>query len=80
MKVRLLFFAHYRDLAGHDEIELELPPGSTARAAVERLRTDPRLSALPTQPAIAVNRTYASLNDGLSDGDEIALIPPVAGG
>ena len=80
MKVRLLFFAHYRDLAGHDEIELELPSGSTARAAVERLRTDPRLGSLPTEPAIAVNRTYASLNDALSDGDEIALIPPVAGG
>lgn len=80
MKVRLLFFAHYRDLAGHDEIELELPSGSTARTAVERLRANPRMGSLPIEPAIALNRTYASLNDALADGDEIALIPPVAGG
>ncbi|MEX2281470.1 MAG: MoaD/ThiS family protein [Gemmatimonadota bacterium] len=80
MKVRLLLFAHYRDLAGHDELEFELPPGSTAFQLVERLRADPRLQSLPATPAIAVNHTYASLSVSLAEGDEVALIPPVAGG
>ncbi len=80
MKVRLLLFAHYRDLAGQDELELELPAGSTARELVEQLRADPLLHSLPVEPAIAVNRTYASLSAALVDGDEVALIPPVAGG
>jgi molybdopterin converting factor subunit 1 len=80
MKVRLLLFAHYRDLAGQDELEFELPAGSTARELVSRVRLDPRLKALPAEPAIAINQTYAALNVGLADGDEVALIPPVAGG
>jgi molybdopterin synthase catalytic subunit len=80
MKVRLLLFAQYRDLAGHDELELELPTGSTAFQLVQQLREDPRLHTIPAQPAIAINRTYASLSASLAEGDEIALIPPVAGG
>jgi len=35
---------------------------------------------LPEQPAVAVNRTYAMLDEPLGAGDEVAFIPPVAGG
>jgi molybdopterin converting factor subunit 1 len=80
MKVRLLLFAQYRDLAGHDELEVDLPSGATAADLVSRLRQDPRLQALPQQPALAVNRNYARLSELLRDGDEVALLPPVAGG
>jgi molybdopterin converting factor subunit 1 len=80
MKVRLLLFAQYRDLAGHEELEIELPANATAADLVNRLREDPKLRALPARPAVAVNRTYASLHERLNDGDEVALLPPVAGG
>jgi MoaE-MoaD fusion protein len=80
MKVRLLLFAHYRDLAGHSEFDIELAPGATAAELISQLRQDPRLRALPERPAVAVNRTYAHLSEQLSDGDEVALLPPVAGG
>ena len=80
MKVRLLLFAQYRDLAGHNELEIELAPGATAADLIAQLRQQPQLRALPHQPAIAVNRTYAPLSEPLSDGDEVALLPPVAGG
>ncbi len=58
LRIRLLFFAVYRDLAGTSELQLELP----------------------AEPVVAVNREYASLATALRDGDELALLPPVAGG
>ena len=36
--------------------------------------------ALPLEPAVAVNRTYAFLDEPLYPDDEVAFIPPVAGG
>ncbi len=81
LRVRLLFFAVYRDLAGTSELELELPSGATAATAVARLRErGGSLARLPAAPVVAVNREYAALATALSDGDELALLPPVAGG
>lgn len=80
MRIRTLLFATYRELAGTDELELELPEGATAGDLVTHLRDARGLLALPTEPALAVNRVYAPLTTGLSEGDEVALLPPVAGG
>ena len=80
MRVRVLFFAQYRDWAGTDVLELVVPAGATARDLVSQIRADSRLSRIPAEPALALNQTYASLNSALQDGDEVALLPPVAGG
>ena len=81
MRIRSLFFAHYRDLAGHDEIAVELPAGARVADLVARLRTERAgLAALPASPAVAVNMAYAPAHTELRDGDEVAFIPPVAGG
>ncbi len=80
MRIRTLFFATYRDLAGTDELELELDPGSTAGDLVRRLRATGELHRLPPEPVVAVNQAYAPLAAPLADGDEVALLPPVAGG
>jgi molybdopterin converting factor subunit 1 len=81
MTVRMLFFASYRDLAGTDELTLELPAGSTAGDLVGRLRSGGSgLERLPAAPAVAVNHEYVPLGTPLRDGDEVALIPPVSGG
>jgi molybdopterin synthase catalytic subunit len=81
MRVRVLLFALYRDLAGAPEIEIEVPAGATARDAVRIVRgRGPSFERLPDQPALAVNEVYANLETVLSEGDEVALIPPVAGG
>lgn len=80
MRIRALFFATYRDLAGSEALDIDLPAGSTAGDLVARLRQRGALAALPSEPALAVNEEYAPLSIGLSDGDEVALLPPVAGG
>jgi molybdopterin converting factor subunit 1 len=81
MRIRLLLFALYRDLTGVDELTVDVADGSSAAATLAELRSrDPRFTAIPERPAVAVNREYAPLEVALRDGDELALIPPVAGG
>jgi len=81
MRVRLLFFALYRELAGCSELDFELPAGSTVSALLAALRArGGPLTRLPPSPVVAINREYARLDAILTDGDEVAILPPVAGG
>lgn len=81
MQIRTLFFAAYRDLVGTRELTLELGEPSAVRDLVEELRSrGGGFALLPADPAVAVNHTYASLGTSLEEGDEVAFIPPVAGG
>jgi molybdopterin converting factor small subunit len=45
-----------------------------------RVRSLPGADVLPPEPLIAVNERYARRDQVLSSGDEVAIIPPVAGG
>jgi len=78
MRVRVLLFAAYRELAGARETDVELPPGATVGALVATLRQ--RWPALPADAAVAVDREFAPRDRALHDGCEAALIPPVSGG
>jgi sulfur-carrier protein len=81
MRIHLLLFALYRDLTGVDALTVDIADGATAGTALDGLRrSDPRLAALPERPVIALNREFAPLDTPLHDGDELALLPPVAGG
>jgi molybdopterin converting factor small subunit len=81
MQVRILLFAGYRELAGTAELRLELGAPATVEDAVSALRgRGGALARLPPRPAAAVNQVYAPPGQPLRDGDELALLPPVAGG
>jgi molybdopterin converting factor subunit 1 len=81
MRIHLLLFALYRDVTGVHELTIDVADGSSAAAALADLRrTDSRFAPLPERPVVAVNREYARLDVQLQDGDELALLPPVAGG
>jgi molybdopterin converting factor subunit 1 len=81
VSVQALFFAAYRDLLGTSRLDVDLPAGATVADLVKELRgRGAPFDALPREPAIAVNRTYALPSEALRPGDEVAFIPPVAGG
>lgn len=81
MRVKIVLLAAYRDLAGTSELEVDLPAGARAAEAIARLRGgSARAARLPERPVIAVNQEWAALDVPLRDGDEIAVLPPVAGG
>lgn len=81
MTIRVLLFAAYRDLAGTDVVELPLEAPSTVGAVLEQLRTTlPQARALPPRPLVAVNQVHARLHTPVRAGDEVAVLPPLAGG
>lgn len=81
MQVKTLLFAQLREAAGRSSVEVDLAEGSTVRdllAALEGML--PAVATMAGATAVAVNQAYVGRDAGLSDGDEVALIPPVAGG
>ncbi|MFQ6047090.1 MAG: MoaD/ThiS family protein [Gemmatimonadales bacterium] len=82
LRVRCRFFARYHELLGREQCDLELPVGATVRDAVSAVRelTGARAAGLPDRPLVAVNREHALYDRLLADGDEMALLPPLAGG
>jgi molybdopterin converting factor subunit 1 len=80
MTVKVLLFASYADAVGKSSFELELETGATVEDVLEKVRTMSSDSPLPPAPMVAVNERYASRESWLCQGDEVALIPPVAGG
>jgi molybdopterin converting factor subunit 1 len=80
MTVTVLLFASYADAIGNTSLELDVESGTTVSDVVERIRALSRDGRLPPAPMVAVNERYASPDSILAQGDEVALIPPVAGG
>jgi molybdopterin converting factor small subunit len=78
--VTVQLFASYADLFGAPTVELAHTPGTTVQDLLETLRSLPGAASLPPTPRLAVNRSFAALDQLIAAGDEIALIPPVAGG
>jgi len=81
MTIKTLFFASYRDLVGADTLDVELAPGASVSDLVQTLRArGGAWSQLPPAPTVAVNHRYVRGDQVLAPDDEVALIPPVAGG
>ena len=80
MTVTVRLFASYAEVLGRSQLELTMPDGSTVGDVVRSVNELPGGGALPPAPLVAVNYTYASSARALVNGDEIAIIPPVAGG
>jgi MoaE-MoaD fusion protein len=76
VKVTVRLFAGLRERAGLAERELELPAGSRAHDAWSGLA----IGDEPPGLLLAVNRQYVDHDHLLSEGDEVAFIPPVSGG
>ncbi len=60
---------------------MTLPQGARVSDLVAALRSQgPPFDRLPSDPVVAVNHTYAADDPELACGDEVAFIPPIAGG
>lgn len=81
MKVRLRFFAALREIAGSEEIQLEVDPGTSAGALWDKLTRDyPRLAFYSRSIQVAVNQDFAARERTLEPDDEVVFLPPVSGG
>ena len=78
--VRVLLFASYADVLGLDALELTIENPATVDDALNRLRSLPGGARLPAKPLCAVNLRHVQPTTRLSPGDELAILPPLAGG
>ena len=81
MKVKVKYFAVCREMFNRDEEEMELPDGAVLMDVLKRLEGEwPEIPEYYEVMQMSVNWEYATEQTELSDGDEVALIPPVTGG
>jgi len=80
-KVSVKLFGGLREEAGSKQIEVELQPGARVAELRELLAGRlPSVAQLGDRLAISVNLELARADLELHEGDEVALLPPVAGG
>ncbi|MBE2179976.1 MAG: MoaD/ThiS family protein [Chthoniobacterales bacterium] len=78
--MKVLFFAHLRELSGLAEAELAEDAVDAGRLWEILLERWPALAGARSQVRLARNGVYVSPDERFLAGDEIALIPPVSGG
>ncbi|HRD49486.1 MAG: MoaD/ThiS family protein [Candidatus Competibacter sp.] len=77
MAVRIKYFASLRDRLGRAEDRLDPAVALTVAEVWATLWPD---TPLPPNTLAAVNMEYASPEQTVRDGDEVAFFPPVTGG
>lgn len=80
MKVRVLFFASIRERAGRREVTVSLPEGTVLDQLVRMIGNEIAPMTEGERMMLSINGKYASGEEVLRDGDEVALLPPVSGG
>ncbi|MGH2468037.1 MAG: molybdenum cofactor biosynthesis protein MoaE [Candidatus Limnocylindrales bacterium] len=81
MRLTVRLFALQRQQLGRRAVELEVPAGATIEDAWQALAAaHPTLAPARASMRFARNGVYTDALETLAEGDELALIPPVAGG
>ena len=81
MRVTVRLFARLRDIAGSGDLAREASAGATVADVWRGLVAEfPEMARYDSSISSAVNADYARMTAALSDGDEVAFLPPVSGG
>jgi molybdopterin converting factor small subunit len=78
--IRVHLFARYADLLGADHVDLPVDDLATAGDVVARIRSLPGGRDIGSGALVAVNLRQVTLHAPVVGGDEVALLPPLAGG
>ncbi|GHF56018.1 molybdopterin synthase catalytic subunit [Deinococcus metalli] len=78
MRVKVVFFARLKREIGVEQIELEAPDGADVRAIAALIEQAHPVNLKGCM--VAVNEAYAAPDQVVQPGDEVAFLPPVAGG
>src|SRR5713226_9019643 len=81
MRVKVLFFGMLKDIVGSAEEQLNITDGAHLANIFDHYAGRfPRLREMASSIKLARNREFADGSAGVSDGDEVAFLPPVSGG
>jgi len=81
MKVAVRLFARYREEAGLERVEVDVPEGGTVESAwAAVVARHPRLDPYRPYTLFAIGTDYVSPDAPLRPGEELCCFPPVSGG
>ena len=81
MRVTVRLFARLREMVGAGELQRDAVEGATVADVWNGLARDyPAVAPYAESMSCAVNAEYARMTARVSDGDEVAFLPPVSGG
>jgi molybdopterin converting factor subunit 1 len=81
VRITVRLFARLRDLAGSGELVRDLEGPATVQSVWKALVAEmPALGEYERTMSVAVNADYSRMSAAVSDGDEVAFLPPVSGG
>ncbi|HXI88711.1 MAG TPA: molybdenum cofactor biosynthesis protein MoaE [Blastocatellia bacterium] len=81
VRITALLFGQAREWVGSSTLDLTIEAPATVESAFAILKSQhPRLGEMQRSLLFAVNEEYASPSHPLSDGDRLAVLPPVSGG
>jgi MoaE-MoaD fusion protein len=81
VRVNLLFFGACREIVNASEISINISINSTINDVFIDLKSKhPELEKFGERLLFAINEDYADKNQVLSNGDKLAIFPPVSGG
>ena len=81
MKITVVFYSYFQDLAGCPHTTAELPEGTRVGDLLTWIfQHYPRLAPLEKSMMVAVGLEYQGRDYLLKSGEEVALFPPVQGG
>lgn len=81
IRITALLFGQAREITGAQSIDIELDQPASVESAFNALKSRyPKLAEMERSLLFAVNEEYASKSQALSEGDQMAILPPVSGG
>ncbi len=81
MRVNVKLFARLRELVGTGEMAIDVAAGASVRDVWQALVVlHPAAAQFERSMSCAVNLDYARMTTPVSEGDDVAFLPPVSGG
>ncbi len=81
VQIKVLFFGQLKEIAGRPEETLEIAEGSVLQTVFDHYSNRfPRIGELAASIVMARNQQFSAASTPVTDGDEVAFLPPVSGG
>ncbi len=81
MKIKILLFAHLKEILGSDVLELDLVQGAKGEDVIKALEEiNPEVAHHKSYLKLSMNGEYITKDTEIIDQAEIAVFPPVSGG
>lgn len=81
MTVRVCFYSQLREVAGGDQVDVNLPDQATVSDLLEKLyQQKPALRARDKSILVGAGVEFVDRQYRIKPGDEISIMPPVQGG